>query len=105
MEHGIELLGQPCVEVVARALRPGAVDHADSPLQPWPAQALYRRTIIPQRQQEAWQPDVVEQLLVAALQRRAHLFALGRSSPVRGSRDRAPVRAETDQDGREAMVL
>src|SRR5262245_1475920 len=43
VQDGVELIRQPCVEVVALALGVGSVDHADRPLQLRVAQGLPQR--------------------------------------------------------------
>ena len=78
VDHGVELVGESRLEVVAVALGLGAVDHADRALEPGLAQRGSCGRCR-SREPEALDADVVEELLVAPGERRADALALAGS--------------------------
>src|SRR5688500_7692626 len=92
VEHGVELLGEARVEVMAQPLGLRAVDDADGALQPRPCQEVARRSLLAEVEHEALDTGLVEQSLVAAFERRAHAPAPPRLVPVARRGDGAAVR-------------
>ena len=86
VDDRVELVDESCSEVVAVALGLGAVDHADGALEARVAQrgAGGRGR---SREPEAFDADVVEQLLVAPVERRSDPLALWCLAPVRRGGD------------------
>src|SRR5687768_4123905 len=97
MNHGVELLRQVRMEVVAQTLRLRPVDHADRPFQPRFLQQSCCLRRIPQKGEELGNSYIVKQSLVAFGKRRTYTFTFGRSVPIAGSGYGAGVRAEANQ--------
>src|SRR5438067_7103296 len=87
VDHGVELIPQPGLEVVADAFGLRSIDDAYRPLQARLPKARRQLAAIAQCERDARAPDRVEEGLVAPGQRRAHVLAVGRGIPVRGGRD------------------
>ncbi len=104
MEDGIELFGQPRVEVVTRALRLGQINHADRSLE---ARLAKRAGLaqVPQHEEKCGSAGLVKQLFVATWECRANAFALGGSAPVGGRGDRTVIGAEANQPSFSRMPL
>src|SRR3982074_1717310 len=77
----------------------GAIDHADGPFEPRVTQAPLRRIVRSQKKQKAIWQRVMEERLIATGKRRPDVLAVGRTVPVRGCRDGAMMRGESDQHG------
>ena len=90
---------------MALTLRLRPVDHADGPFEPGTAQPFGQRlTVIPDKQEPA-ELRAVEQVLIAARERRANAFALRRLSPIGRGRNGAVVCGKADQDRVAAIFL
>src|SRR5439155_14110230 len=105
VHYGVELRRQTRLEVMRIAFRPRPVDDADSALEHRLPQLAERLAGVVQRKEEAGQRDVVEQLLDAAGERRAHVHPLGRAAPVVGGSDRSLVSRKAHQQRLGAMAL
>src|SRR5437868_15475148 len=99
VHHGVELRRQTRLEVMRIALRPRPVDDADGALEHRLPQLAERLAGVEQRKEEAGQRHVVEELLHAPGQRRAHSNPFGRAAAVVGRGDRSLVRRKTDEHG------
>lgn len=99
VHHGVELIRQSSVEVVAQTLGLGTVDHADGPLQPLRAQGRGELPVLACHEQEARQMRLVKKQFVTLRQRRAHALALGQPAPIRRRCHRAGVGGEADERG------
>lgn len=95
VDHRVELVLQPDVEVMALALRFGTVDDADRSLEPRRCKRLYPAR--PHRHQETLLSDLMEELFDAAGQRRTDVFAFRGPAPVARSCDGSAVRREPDR--------
>ena len=102
VDHGVELHGEAGVKVVAGALGIRPIDHADGALEPRLAQAWHAAT--GEREQEAVDPHIVEERLVAFRECRTNTFELSRRIPARGRRDRPFVGGEAHQHGLAAKL-
>src|SRR6185312_4410504 len=105
MQHGIELVRKPGVEVMAGPLAPGSIDHADRALQAWLAKRLGNRPAVAQDEQETEEIRLVKKVLDAALECRANAFAARRVVPIVGGRHRAAVGREPNENRVAAMPL
>src|SRR6202043_2624677 len=91
--------------VGALALGVRTVNHADRPLEPRGAQALRHRVGLIPDEQEASASGGIEQRLVAAGERRPHVFTLRWLAPVGGRRDGAVMGGKSNQRGISAVLL
>src|SRR5438105_94233 len=96
VQHGVELIGQSRMEVMAHALGFRPVDDADRPLEARLAQALHGSAAA-QSQHEAADAYLVKELFVAARQTRAHALVLRRRIPIRSRGHRAMMGGEADE--------
>src|ERR1700704_1991511 len=96
VKHGVKLVPQPRPEIVAHPLGVGSVDHTDCALELRVAQAFHRCITLTPGEEKLRDFSVMKYLFVAVGKRWADSLALGRSSPIRGSRDRAVVCREAD---------
>src|SRR5438552_15133642 len=88
MQHGIELIGQPCMEVVAHPFGLRPVDNADRPLESRSAQALHGSATA-QTKHETADAQLVKQRFIALRERRAHALAFRGRVPIRSRGHRA----------------
>src|SRR5205085_7822164 len=105
MDHGVELLRQARVEIVALPLRLRQVDDADGALKTRPAQSARNSFTLAQGEQKLRQLYFVKQGFITARKCRAHALALRRLIPIRSCRDRARVGREPDEHGFAPVTL
>ncbi len=99
MNHGVELIRQAGVKVVAESLGLGPIDDADEAFQPGAAQAAAQFARDVEMQHGARLAGGVELALDAVLARGPHRLHLHRRVPVGRRGDGAGVGAEADQGG------
>src|SRR4051812_36560615 len=98
VDHSVELITEPGVEVVRETLGLRAVDDPDCPLELTAAES--RRV-----EQEVRHTGLVKESLPAPREGGADEFPLGRAAPVRGGSDAARVRGEADKQRLGAVPL
>lgn len=99
VNHGIELIQQPSMKIVANALAFRAVNDTDGTLQARWLQRSSQLLIIAQHQQKPVEVGFMKKLLLAPREPRPNPLALGGSAPIRRRSDRSPMGAESDQHG------
>lgn len=105
VHDGVELLRQSDVKVVAQPLRFWLVDDPDGTLEPGFSQIASQFAQVSQEKQKPWCAAQVEEFFIASGQSRPDLLSLRRPTPIRSPSDRAPVRAEADEDRIAGMAL
>ena len=96
VEHGVELIGEPRVEIMADHLGVRPINHADGTLEPFSAKSR-RNVVSAQIEIETRKIDIVKQRFVTFEMPRTNSLALGWSIPVRCGRDRAFIGSKADQ--------
>src|SRR4051812_26062388 len=105
VQDGIELHRQRRVEVVAHALRLRRIDDADRALETFASQRVDGTAATAQRQPEAFETCVMEQLLVTVIECRPNLLALCGTVPVGGGGYGSGVRRKPDEAHIVGMTL
>ena len=97
MQDRVELIGQARVKVMTHQFRFRPVDHADGAFEPFITQRRRDIDVVSKSEKEIWNIDFVKKRFVTFRMCRTHIFALGRSVPVRRRRDCAVVSGEANR--------
>jgi hypothetical protein len=97
MNHGVELLGKPSLEVVAPAFRFRTINDPYRTLEPLLTEQPGRVVFTAQIEMEIGNAHSMEEFFVTAAQTRTDAAALGRIAPILRGRHRAGISTEANR--------